>query len=231
MIVDPDRAVYLEEINSLVIADLHLGYERELEQRGIMVPPQTGKMEERVRNLMEKYGVGRLIILGDLKHEILTTPSELRDFLKDADFQIVLVKGNHDGGIEEFVDFNVYPSSGLRIGRYGFFHGHSWPSKEVMLADIVFMGHLHPEVSLPGSTGKMHRMPCILRSKLSEEGERIYQRRATVYILPSFNPLVGSSIGLPIGPIMKVLEDPEVYLLNGTFLGRYSELQTLDSYQ
>ncbi len=226
MIVDQERAIFLEDISTLLVADLHIGYERELESRGVIVPSQTEAMKRRLLSLVERYGAERIIILGDLKHEILGFPRELRGFLEDFEIEIMLVKGNHDGGIEEMVDIPVHPPPGFTLGRYGFFHGHSWPSQEVMSSEVVFMGHVHPEVSLPGSTGKPHRMPCLLRAELSNEGRKIYPREPKIYILPAFNPLVGASLGLPLGPIMKVLNDPEVYLLNGTYLGRYSEFQS-----
>jgi len=184
MIVDEDRAVFLEDIATLVIADLHIGYEEELAERGIIVPPQWGNLRGRMETLVEKYGAKKLVILGDLKHEILRTPRYLREFLRDMDVEIHLAKGNHDGGIEDMVDFQVHPPSGFRIGRYGFFHGHSHPSPQVMGSDVVFMGHLHPEVSLPGSTGKGHRMPCLLKTVLTRKGIDAYNSNPRIYILP-----------------------------------------------
>ncbi len=228
-----DRAIFLEDINSLVIADLHIGYEEELRDRGIMIPWQWGKMRDRIAHLMDETGAERLIILGDIKHTILSKPIYVRRFFEGLEYEIIAVKGNHDAGIEELVDFKIYPSTGFTMGDYGFTHGHSWPSPEVMDSKIVFMGHMHPEVDLPDSMGKLHRMPCLLKGNLKDKGIERYGKRAQIVVLPAFNPLVGASLGTPLGPLFKndLVDDMEVYLLNGTYLGKYSELQRKDLYE
>jgi putative SbcD/Mre11-related phosphoesterase len=228
-----ERALFLEDINALLVADLHIGYEEELNQRGIIVPWQWESMRKRIITLMENFGIEKLIILGDIKHNILSKPLYVRKFFEGMDYEIVAVKGNHDGGIEDLVDFKVYPSSGFRMDRYGFIHGHSWPSEDVMKSDTVFMGHMHPEVELFDSVGKSHRMPCVLIGELNERGKEKYGKKVKVVVLPAFNPLVGASIGKPMGPLFRneLMEDMDIYLLNGTYLGKYSEFQKKDLYE
>ncbi len=223
MKVDRDRALYLEDINSVLIADLHIGYEDELIEKGIVVPPVWRGIRERIITLMERYNADRLIILGDIKHNILRAPRELESVFKDMPYEIVGVKGNHDGGIEGMVDFEIKPATGFRIGKYGFVHGHSWPAKEVMRADKVFMGHLHPEMEFFDSLNKSTKMPCVLRGTLNEEGEKKYGKRTEIVVLPAFNPLVGAALGKPMGPLFhnNLVGDMDVYLLNGTYLGKY----------
>ncbi len=227
-----DRAIFIEDINSVIIADLHIGYEEELRNRGIVVPWQWESMRNRIIDIMNSTGAEKLIILGDIKHSILSKPIYVRRFFEGMEYEIMAVKGNHDGGIEELVDFKIYPSMGFAIGDYGFTHGHSWPSQEVMKSSIVFMGHMHPEVDLPDSMGKLHRMPCLLKGNLNDRGVERYGKRTQIIILPAFNPLVGASLGTPLGPLFKnnLVGDMEVYLLNGTYLGKYSEFQRKDLY-
>ncbi|AGB04517.1 putative phosphoesterase, SbcD/Mre11-related protein [Aciduliprofundum sp. MAR08-339] len=224
MKVDRDRAIYLEDINSLVIADLHIGYEDELRERGIIVPSIWRSMKRRIITLMERYGAEQLIILGDVKHSILRTPRELSMFFQDLPYAITAVKGNHDGGIEDMVDFEIKPATGFRMGKYGFIHGHSWPGEGVMTADILFMGHIHPEMEFFDSVSKSTKMPCLLRGNLSDRGVEKYGKNVKIVVLPAFNPLVGAAIGKPIGPLFrnKLVGEMEVYLLNGTYLGKYN---------
>ncbi len=228
-----ERGVFLEDIGALIIADLHIGYEEELRNRGVIVPPQWEKMKEKIIELMEITDAERLIILGDIKHSILSKPIYVRRFFEGMNFEILAVKGNHDGGIESLVDFKVYPPSGFKIGDYGFIHGHSWPSEEVMHSKYVFMGHMHPEVNLEDSLGKFHRMPCILKGELNEKGVEKYGKNTSIVILPPFNPLVGSSLGTPLGPLFQneLIGELKVYLLNGTYLGKYSEFQRKDLFE
>jgi len=228
-----ERAIFLEDINALLVTDLHIGYEEELQNRGIIIPWQWEIMRERIIELMEDVGAKKLIILGDIKHDILSKPFYVRKFFEGMKYEIIAVKGNHDGGIEDIVDFPIYPSSGFRIREYGFIHGHSWPSKEVMRAKIVFMGHMHPEVELIDSLGKSHRMPCLLTGRLNDKGKEKYGKKVKIVILPAYNPLVGASLGKPLGPLFKneLVEDMDVYLLNGTYLGKYSEFQRKDHYE
>ena len=54
----------------LIVADLHIGLERELSEKGLHVPSQLRKMEARIIELLKNTGKERLIILGDLKHNI-----------------------------------------------------------------------------------------------------------------------------------------------------------------
>ncbi len=217
-----ERAIFMEELSAVVIADLHIGYEDELREKGVIVPSQWKNMRNRIESIMEKTQANRLIILGDIKHNILRTPRYVREFFDDMPYEIVAVKGNHDGGIEEMVDFKVYPSQGFRIGKYGFIHGHSWPSEDVVKADFLFMGHMHPEIELFDSLKKSNKMACILYGSLNEKGIEKYGKDISIFVLPAFNPLVGAAIGKPLGPLFtnNLVADMDVYLLNGTYLGK-----------
>ena len=217
-----ERAIFIEELSAVVIADLHIGYEDELREKGVIVPSQWKNMKNRIESIMEKTKANRLIILGDIKHNILRTPRYVREFFDDMPYEIMAVKGNHDGGIEEMVDFKVYPSQGFRIGKYGFIHGHSWSSEDVVKADFLFMGHMHPEIELFDSLKKSNKMACILHGSLNEKGIEKYGKNISIFVLPAFNPLVGAAIGKPLGPLFTnaLVTDMDVYLLNGTYLGK-----------
>ena len=223
MIVN-ERAFFIEDLKAVVIADIHLGYELELREAGINIRNQTFHLKNTLKKIISETDAERVIIVGDVKHNITGPTKALQDFFENLDVEIIAVKGNHDGNLEEFVDFKVYPPTGIRIGKYGFFHGHCWPDEDVMRAKYVFMGHLHPEIALTDSIGKVHKYPCHLLGTLNDAGKKKFGSDPKLFVISAFNPLVGSALGTPIGPIFKngLVEDMDVYLLNGVYLKKYS---------
>ncbi len=223
-LVPNERAFFINELNALVIADLHMGYEYVLRKEGIMLPDSEDALLQRIKMLISKYDAKKLIILGDAKHSI----GEYRNvhLLEKLDVDIYVAKGNHDGGLENLLNAKIYGAEGFRIGNYGFMHGHSWPSEEVMNAKYVFMGHIHPEIELRDSVGKSHRYACHLVGTLTEQGKKRYSGAPKIFVVAAFNPLVGSALADPIGPLMKnkIIDDFKVYLLNGTYLGKMETL-------
>ena len=90
--------------DTVVIADLHLGYEQSLNMDGIMVPKfQYQKILERIQEIIDRSAVKRVVINGDLKHEFgRITRQEWKEslnfiqFLKENFSDVILLKGNHD---------------------------------------------------------------------------------------------------------------------------------------
>ncbi|MGB4611017.1 MAG: phosphoesterase, partial [Methanothermobacter thermautotrophicus] len=63
-----DLSLIIED--SMVIADLHLGYEQYLNTQGVMVPGfQFRRIIERIDAIRDVSGASGIIINGDLKHE------------------------------------------------------------------------------------------------------------------------------------------------------------------
>ncbi len=100
-----DLALYLD--STLVIADIHIGYEEALNKQGVLVPRlQFNEMTERMNNIFEALKnkkIERIIVNGDLKHEFGTiSEQEWRNTLKFIDLlakrcnEVILIKGNHD---------------------------------------------------------------------------------------------------------------------------------------
>ncbi len=100
-----DLALYFD--STLVIADVHIGYEEALNKQGVLVPRlQFEEMVKRMENIfsiLRNKRIEKLIVNGDLKHEFGTiSEQEWRNTLKFLDLlakhcnEIVLVKGNHD---------------------------------------------------------------------------------------------------------------------------------------
>ncbi len=155
----PFPALMLENADRvLVIADLHIGWERSWSDSGIYIPSQAGKLTRKLVNILEKHAPDRLILLGDIKQAIARTgveewreiPNFFQTIQEHVD-EVTVVLGNHDGELEPLTPstVNIVPASGLVVGNHpsiGLFHGHAWPAPQVLASEVLVMGHIHPVV-------------------------------------------------------------------------------------
>jgi len=230
--------------DALVVADLHIGLEEELREKGVHVPSRAESMGRRLVELADRHGAERLVILGDVKHLVpKMAPRERRDvyvFFRDLEGtfrEIVVAQGNHDGILKDIAPRVVRFRSpyGFRLDDVGFCHGHAWPYKKVMEAKTLVMGHNHPAVGFRDVLGQRQILPCWLRAPLLRRHKRYAKLPREAIIVPSFNELCG---GTPLndvhakflGPLFRegliLAEEAEVHLLDGTALGRLRDLKT-----
>lgn len=226
----------------IVVADLHVGMEVQLRRSGFSIPSQMPKMMASLEALAGR--AKNLVILGDLKHRIPNVghreDREIRQLMGrmlETYDRVILVAGNHDGGISSALPegCEALSSRGMCAGKVGLFHGHVWPSDEVMKAKTVVMAHVHPAVLMVDSLGTRSTEKCWVRAKLEEE--RVSERYGTcperIVIVPAFNPLltgtpVNSDRGTMMGPFFRNglvdTESMRVHLLDGTYIDRPAEL-------
>jgi putative SbcD/Mre11-related phosphoesterase len=147
---------------TLIIADLHLGWEINLAKKGIHIPSQTTKILQRLLRVISIANPKTLIILGDVKHTIAKAePGEWKDipeFFEAISAEISdvrVIRGNHDGTLEPLLPKSVelYPSTGTALDGVGLFHGHTWPAKKLLNSKILVMGHVHPTLSIRDALG------------------------------------------------------------------------------
>jgi len=162
---EPALLVNFSDKKILCIADLHLGYEFLLAERGVVIPSQAEEMEEKILGLVERTGVDALVIIGDVKHNIFgISSSELRGISrllervsKEVDVQIAL--GNHDANLDLLLPNSivVHSAKGFLVKgkdiKVGFVHGHAWPSPELFQADYIVVGHNHPVIEMRDELG------------------------------------------------------------------------------
>lgn len=241
-------AVSIPEENALVIAELHLGLEHELYKKGITIPAQREKFQDILDKLLKLTHARTLIILGDTKHKVpgmsIREERELPKFLNylKEKVKVILVKGNHDAEIERIVPegIKICGSRGFKLGKYGFFHGHAWPSKKLMECDYLFMAHLHPAMEFMDKFGFRNVEQVWIRGRL--DAERVREKykikktgKINLIVMPTFNSLLGNiavnkligkeySGPMIIGKIMD-MKKSKVYLLDGTLLGILEELK------
>ncbi|MFQ5997907.1 MAG: metallophosphoesterase [Candidatus Bathyarchaeia archaeon] len=165
--------------DTLVVADLHIGYEFELADMGINLPSQTHKITEALLKLIENSKPKRLIILGDLKHNIpKLSLQEWQDLpgllnqISDRVPTVELIPGNHDAGISKSASsrIKIASSRGLIIGgreKLGLFHGHAWPSPKLFEAGCWIVGHNHPAVQFRGFFGFKSLKPIWVKAEFN----------------------------------------------------------------
>lgn len=151
-----------QKTRTLVIADLHIGWEIALSQRGIYVPTQMPRLLRRLESIVNKYKPEELLILGDVKHTVARAEigewHDVPDFFDELKKQIrkvCIIRGNHDGNLEPLLPENVkiLPATGITLGEVGFFHGHRWPSPTLLRCKTLVMGHVHPVVAFRDPAG------------------------------------------------------------------------------
>jgi len=196
-----DLALYFD--STLIISDVHIGYEEALNKQGVLVPRlQFGEMVkkiEKILNELKNKHLKRIIVNGDLKHEFGTiSEQEWRNVLKFLDLlarhckEIILIKGNHDmiiGPIArkrnvKVVDYYFIDSKfakNNKPNRVLVTHGDKIPDKDVLKqASTIIIGHEHPAVSLKDGA-RVETFKCFLKGK--------YKGRNLI-VLPSFNEIV-----------------------------------------
>jgi len=226
----------------LCAGDLHIGIEADYSDKGVHVQSQTHRMENDIMG--SRDGENTLVLLGDIKHMVPGSSrqerSEVPRFLMrmtDEFDRVIVTRGNHDGGIEEFLPANgveIAPATGLKLNDIGFIHGHTWPSREVMSSPLLIMAHVHPAMMFKDNLGRTTSEPCWLRCPFNGPDRRYLEVPEEVIVVPALNRSMGGSpVNLegkkPLGPLLKSglvdLEAGGVYLLDGIFLGNLGDLR------
>ena len=193
------KALYIPEIKTLAIGDLHLGYEFLINNADIQIPySEFENMKDELKKIIEdikkrKMDIKTVVFLGDIKHFFAYKKIERDLFVelideigKTADNpELIVIKGNHekrmDFAYQKLLDFYVK-------GSFAFIHGDVM-HKEILSPEIeiVVMGHLHPAIALKDSQKiKSEKYKCFLAGKyLGKE----------FIILPSFGDInTGTSL-------------------------------------
>ena len=260
--IDEPAMVVENESKTLVIADLHLGIEAELREKGINIGSQTEKLLERVIKCVKAVEPDVIVLLGDVKHAVPRISwmdrKEVPFFLAGlAEYApVYVVKGNHDGHLNKLLPKATEPeperkpehevciksTRGFLFDGVGYTHGHSWPLQDLFSAKYILIGHNHPRIRLVSSQSRYRSMKSVwIRVKCDYDAvkEHYPELRKSgwndpwVIIMPAFNEICGgitfnALTKRLLGPIASKLirlEDMEVYLLDGTYIGKAGELE------
>ncbi|MFD1645967.1 metallophosphoesterase [Haloarchaeobius litoreus] len=235
----PAAVVDTGDERALVVADFHAGIEAGLRvESGVHVDSRAEERRESVLTMLDSTDPDRFVVLGDFMHSIGgpggAERGEIEVLLESVDVPTTVVKGNHDGDIESWVDATVTGGTGIRLGDVGFTHGHTWPDAEVLAADIVCIGHEHPCVRLTDEVGGSRIERVWLRGPLAsgpfaDRDLDLVWNDPELVVFPAFNDLCGGTWVnvnekflapfLPDG-----LPNGQAYLLDGTRLGEYGSV-------
>lgn len=249
-ILNEPALVVTNNIRVIVIADIHLGIEWELYHRGFSISSQAEKRKKRICEYIDKVVPDRIVLLGDIKHNVPRTSwqekKEVPDFLRAiSDYAPVdIVPGNHDGDIDELVsgDVRIHGMRGFVLDETGYFHGHTWPDVSLLSSKKIIMSHNHPVVRLTDPLGHAFSEEVWIRTHFIESAIKefygdIEWLDPEIIIMPAFNELCG---GIPfnesiheelLGPLFSnnaiELEKAVAYLLDGTNLGTIGNIRKL----
>lgn len=159
----PEKAIFLPEHDTLLVADVHLGKATSFRQLGVPVP--AGTTDETLgvlSRLIRQLDVKRVVFLGDLLHSARSlAPDTLATVLRWRELhsavELTLVRGNHDdhaGDPPAVLDIQAFDEP-VMLQQLAFSH-HPRP----MAGAFVLAGHLHPCVSVGGRAHDWHRLPC-----------------------------------------------------------------------
>ena len=202
--------LYLSRHDTIVISDLHVGFEEMLAEHGVLVPRQhyhdiTQQFAAVLRGLRKKQ-VSRIVINGDFKHDFgRITSQEWREVLRFIDHllercrELVLVRGNHDialGPVARKRKISVVAR--LKLGDVLLLHGDRL---EPIRRDIgtVIIGHEHPAITLHDPI-KKETYKCFLVGKF---------RKRKLILVPSFNPMLPGTDVLAGNFLSPFLDDIE----------------------
>lgn len=222
---------------ALIIGDTHFGIEGKLFRRGIFSNDFSEKLAEKIIELLKQTKAKKLIFLGDVKDDITYLDQyTIRAFKKIREYtdnpknkiEIIVVRGNHDGGIENLgKEITIIPSDGFVYHGLGLIHGHSWPSEQCMSAKYLISAHQHPQIEFIDASGKRHieTIWAVAEAdgKIIREHYENFNKKIKLIMMPAFNPIIGNTIKTGnenhLGPILnnKLFKwnDALLYRLNG----------------
>jgi putative SbcD/Mre11-related phosphoesterase len=236
-----EPALFINEKKILVLADLHIGIESELNEKGINAASQIKKITNHFILLCKKYKPKEIVLLGDIKHNIPSSTiqerKDVKNFLEEIkSYGIIhIVPGNHDGNIQKILPDHtiLHPSDGFIIENMGFVHGHRWPSQEIMDSKQMIMGHTHPTIMFTDRLGYKTFEPCWVKANFDKNKlKQKYSNSSNpeILVMPAFNPLCGgiaaNSQGIT-GPLGKIIDikNAQIFLIDGTHLGKIKDIK------
>ncbi|MCK5283623.1 MAG: metallophosphoesterase [Nanoarchaeota archaeon] len=189
------KGVYFN--NTLVLSDIHIGYEEALNKQGVLIPrfqfkDITSELDW-VFSELGKKRIDKIIINGDLKHEFGgISETEWRNTLRLLDYfskkckNIILLKGNHDKILGPIAKKrNVVIKEYEVINDKLVIHGDKITEKMNQVLKkrkikTIIIGHEHPAVGLRDGR-RVEKYKCFLKGKW---------KRYNLIVMPSFTPVV-----------------------------------------
>ncbi len=176
----PQKAIWWEEEETILISDLHIGKIAHFRKAGIAVPAKAAEQNfVRLDKIMKDYFVKRIIFIGDLFHSDVN--SEWERFCswrtQHSEVDMLLILGNHDRfPLKHYEDIclTVYQNE---FQVRGFTLAHH-PKELAEENEYTISGHIHPVIRLEGLANQRLKFPCFYFGRQQA-------------ILPSFGSFTG----------------------------------------
>lgn len=158
----PEKAIYLPDYTSLLIADPHFGKAAHFRKAGIPVPEEVHQGDYvKIQQLIQGFRPAHLFFLGDLFHsELNSTWGDLESFRElFPEINFHLIKGNHD-----ILPDVIYRSDLWQVHEEAYqldkmILSHE-PLAEIPEGKVNLCGHIHPGLSLYGRGKQKLTLPC-----------------------------------------------------------------------
>lgn len=169
--IDGRRALFIQSLRALVVADLHWGYAASHRVAGNLLPMWGDhEIARTLSSLIFDYQPQEMIWLGDCLHAVggcRNADAYLAE-LDRSRLAVTVLAGNHDRR------WSVPTARSLQRDRFFFHHG-DLDAPPLAPGIIEVLGHFHPAVGLYDGAGTRLRLPALVCS-------------AEKLILPAFSP-------------------------------------------
>jgi uncharacterized protein len=205
--LSPERCIFWEEENSLIVSDLHFGKTGHFRKSGIAVPQSVYKEDlQRLVTQIQYFQPKRLIIVGDLFHSLENKECELFKKWRD-NFPAVgihLIKGNHD-----ILEDSWYQQAAVTVSKekmitecFHFIHDITQLEPDLPgSSSYFFSGHIHPGIRVNGNGKQSLCFPCFYFDE-------------QYAVLPAFSRFTGLAVIKPksAGKVFAIVENQVIQL-------------------
>ncbi len=200
----PEKAVYIKELEILLVADLHLGKSETFQSLGIPIANEVNQETlDRLQKLCFNVKPKTLFVLGDLFHSKFALVPEVLEswnrLLKTISAEVKFIVGNHDRRLVQTLEaLHInFSTEALQINNLVLSH-EPFPQSD----RLNICGHIHPCVRLKNKLDNL-RLPCFY-----------LENSQNLLVLPSFGEFTGGyEVSLSGSTVYIVVDDSIVPLV------------------
>jgi uncharacterized protein len=189
-------ALWLPGSQTVVIADLHLGYSWAQRRRGELGPLADVRTREKLFQCRDQLRPRRFVFLGDIVHAPRSCPPE-REWIEETlrqlgeNAELIAVRGNHDREFAaEFAPLDLVHMEAWSDHSLTAMHGDHFEAA-CPEGHTLVLGHLHPALAIRDASGAGQKLPVFLAN-------------SQCVVLPAFSPFArGYNVVCGLPPAMR----------------------------
>ena len=199
-----NNALKIED--TLIISDLHFGYETSLNNQGLMIPQyQFDRVLSSLENIQKKANANNIILNGDIKHNFGSISKQewkevlsFIDYLSDIYLDIKVIEGNHDTFTQYILNKrDLILEDEVILDKYLITHGHAIPENISENVETIVIGHEHPCIGIRNQE-RVEKVKAFLKGEWNGYN---------LIVTPSFTPISHGSDILHEKTISPFIED------------------------